>query len=295
MCFNYICFNIVWFQKVFWFKFLSIFFSPFFPMGPKKAMKSMKAGLGKSAMKSALGKAVKKTVAKAKAKGKAGDPKNKLNKANLEKLWKMSLDEKIQAAAESGGTVEEQAEVLKDGLTKQEHAKVWGRHQTHLQKNPLEKEELEGLSKKEKGVKAAEWLMKTAGKKYLHVSREVTASESLEKDNTWKSEKQMMDQFGADELWAHCASGRVVYRGDPPNLVKRMVSTLINSITRRQWALVLETSLGALEKAARALEKVLERAKGKGKALERAKGLASWPSKTKRRRKRMTRRRMKMP
>ena len=43
----------------------------------------------------------------------------------------------------------------------------------------------------------------------------ITASESLEKDNTWKSEKQMVDQFGADELWAHCSSGRVVYRNDP--------------------------------------------------------------------------------
>ena len=92
---------------------------------------------------------------------------------------------------------------------------MWGRHQTHLQKNPLENGELEGLSKKEKGMKAAEWLMKTAGKKYLHCSREVTASESLEKDTTWKSEKQMLDLFGADELWAHCNSGRVVCRGDP--------------------------------------------------------------------------------
>ena len=192
-----------------------LLFRLFFPMGPKKVMKSMKAGLGKSAMKSALGKAVKKTAAKAKAKVKPDNYKNKLNKANLEKLGKMSLDDKIQAAAETGGTVEEQAEVLKDSLTKQEHAKVWGRHQTHLNKNPLEKGELEGLSKKEKGVKAAEWLMKTVGKKYLHVSREVTASDSLEKDNTWKSEKQMMDQFGADELWAHCGSGRVVWRADP--------------------------------------------------------------------------------
>ncbi len=183
----------------------------------------------------------------------------------MEKLGKMSLDDKIQAAAETGGTVEEQAEVLKDSLTKQEHAKVWGRHQTHLNKNPLEKGELEGLSKKEKGVKAAEWLMKTVGKKYLHVSREVTASESLEKDNTWKSEKQMMDQFGAmncgrivalaewsgeqtptlqmfgsiripkhgrDQLlWVEAANGRKAMSW---NLVKRMVNTLINSITRRQ-------------------------------------------------------------
>ena len=176
---------------------------------------AMKSGLGKPAMKSVLGKTVKKQIAKPKAKGKASHNKNKLNRSNLEKLGHMSLDDKIKAAATTGGTLEEQAEVLKGSLTKEENAKVWGRHQTHLQKNPLEKGEMEGLSKKEKGMKAAEWLMKTAGKKYLHCSREVTASESLEKDNTWKSEKQMVDQFGADELWAHCSSGRVVYRNDP--------------------------------------------------------------------------------
>ena len=61
--------------------------------------------------------------------------------------------------------LEEQATVLKESLTKEEHGKIWGRHQTHLQKNPLEKGELDGLSKKEKGMKAAEWLMRTAAKK----------------------------------------------------------------------------------------------------------------------------------
>ena len=160
-------------------------------------------------MKSALGKA------KAKAKSSKGSWKNKLNKTNLEKLGNMTLDEKIKSAAETGGSVEEQALVLKESLTKEEHAKVWGRHQTHLNNNPLEKGELEGLSKKEKGMKAAEWLMQTAGKKYLHVTKEVSANESLEKDNTWKSEKQMLDQFDWEELQAHLGSGRVTWRQDP--------------------------------------------------------------------------------
>ena len=169
----------------------------------------MKSGLGKPAMKSALGKA------KAKAKSSKGSWKNKLNKTNLEKLGNMTLDEKIKSAAETGGSVEEQALVLKESLTKEEHAKVWGRHQTHLNNNPLEKGELEGLSKKEKGMKAAEWLMQTAGKKYLHVTKEVSANESLEKDNTWKSEKQMLDQFDWEELQAHLGSCRVTWRQDP--------------------------------------------------------------------------------
>ena len=165
-------FQLSFFPKAIGLKFMSNLFSFFIrTMGPRHAMKAMKSGLeqpamksglGKLAIKSALGKAVKKQIAKPKAKGQASRNKNKLNKSNLEKLGQRSLDDKIQAAATSGGTVEEQAEALKDSLTKQEHAKVWGKHQTHLQKNPLQKGKLEGLSKKEKRVKAAEWLMKTA-------------------------------------------------------------------------------------------------------------------------------------
>ena len=113
------------------------------------------------------------------------------------------MDEKIEAAAKTGGTAQKQAIVLKESLTKEEHGKIWGRHQTHLQKNPLEKGELEGLSKKEKGMKAAEWLMRTAAaKKYLHVTREVAAQESClwKRTTLEKSEKQRLDQFDSQEL-----------------------------------------------------------------------------------------------
>ena len=188
-------------------------------MGPKKVMKVMKTALGKAKTKAKPKSILKPTKGTALEKAKA-KKKNDLNKTNLEKLGQMSLNDKIKAAAESGGTPEEQALVLKESLTKDEHSQVWGRHNTHLNKNPLEKEEMQGLSKKEKGVKAAEWLMKTAGKKYLHCSKEVSAAESLEKDNTWKSEKQMMDVFYEEEFLAHCASGRIIYRADPttPNV-----------------------------------------------------------------------------
>ena len=185
-----------------------------------KAMKVMKStkktGLGKP--KKALGKA----KAKAKALGKAqatkatkAKSKNDLNKANLEKLGQMSLNDKIKAAAEQGETIEEQAVILKDSLTKDEHSQVWGRHQTHLNNNPLEKGEMEGLSKKEKGLKAAAWLMQIAGKKYLHVTKEVSATESLKKGNKWESEKQMLEKIDWDEFQAHIGSGRVTYREDP--------------------------------------------------------------------------------
>ena len=191
-----IVFNTIWFQIAFWFKLFRLFLA-FFLVGPKKAMKSLKSGMGKPAMKSDLGKAVKKKWENQRQRSKSWQQENTLNKTNLKKLGPMSLDDKIQAAAESGGTVEEQAEVLKDSLTKVEHAKVWARHQTHLNKTPLEKGKLE----EEKGVKAAEWLMRTAGKKYLRCSRKVTASESLEKDNTWKSEKSVWSWWVEGTLW----------------------------------------------------------------------------------------------
>ena len=183
-------------------------------------------GLGKPSGLKKPKTVVKKTKAKAKAKASSsknaalekaakGKTKNDLNKSNLEKLGKMSLAEKVKAAATQGGTSEEQAQILKDSLTKEEHAKVWSRHQTHLKNNPLEKGEMEGLSKKEKGIKAAQWLMETTGKKYLHMSREVEAKQKTTKIDSWMSEKQATDKFGWDELVLHCNSGRVAWRQDP--------------------------------------------------------------------------------
>ena len=134
-------------------------------MGPMKAMKAMKV------MKTGVAKPVKKTLgevqSKAKAKGKAlekAKSKNKLKKSNLEKLGEMTLNQKIEAAAETGETLEEQAAALKSSLEKDERSQVWGRWQTYLKNNPEEKKKIETLSKKDKGTKAAEWLMETEGK-----------------------------------------------------------------------------------------------------------------------------------
>ena len=186
-------------------------------MAPKKAMKYMKKATG--VKKPALGKAKAKALGKAKALEKA-EAKKGLNKKNLDKLGNMSLEEKVQAATKEGTTPEEQAIALKQSLTKDEHSQVWGRFQTYLKNNPLEKGSMEGLSKKEKGMKAAQWLMETGGKKYMHVSREVAATENLKKGNTWESEKQMLDKFGWEEMQAHIGSGRIVCRQDPstPNV-----------------------------------------------------------------------------
>jgi len=85
-------------------------------MVPMKAMKVMKStkktGLGKP--KKALGKAKAKAKALGKAQTTKAKSKNNLNKANLEKLGQMSLNDKIKAAAGQGETIGEQAVILKD-------------------------------------------------------------------------------------------------------------------------------------------------------------------------------------
>ena len=142
-------------------------------------------------------------------------PKSKsLSRANLEKLGEMTLQQKIQAAAEATEDPEEQAAILKRSLTAKEAQSVWGKHQSYLKKNPAEKGVGE-VSKKEKGLRAAAWLLQTQGKRYLHASRQVAAVETVKKNNTWESEKQMLDRFGWDEFELHQASGRIVWRSDP--------------------------------------------------------------------------------
>ena len=91
----------------------------------------------------------------------------------------MSLREKIDAAAGEAEDEEEAAQILKDSLTKDGHSKVWGRRQTYLKNNPLEKEGHEKLGKVEKGLSAALWLMKKDCKKCVHTAREVAQREKL--------------------------------------------------------------------------------------------------------------------
>ena len=92
--------------------------------GPKKAMKAMKKLSVKTVKKaSEKAKTKGKALGKAKAKGKP-NPKNSINKTNLEKLGRMSLDDKVKAAA--------------------------GRYQTYNKNNPEEKDRVDTLSKKKK-------------------------------------------------------------------------------------------------------------------------------------------------
>ena len=119
------------------------------------------------------------------------------------------------AAAQECSDEEGQEKALKDMMTKEEHSVVWGRHNTYLNKNSLEKEKYGKSSKKEKGLAAAIWLMKMEGKQYMHSSSHVKTQEALKKSDKWESWKQVTDRFGPEELDMHIASGRVVWRHDP--------------------------------------------------------------------------------
>ena len=129
------------------------------------------------------------------------------------------------------------------------------RHQTHLTNSPLEKGDLEGLNKKEKGLRAAQWLMETSGKKYLHASREVEAKEKTTKMDSWMSEKQATNKFGWNELVLHCNSGRVVWRQDPstagvyqhkdPQDFQSQVEVSPNGNRDRKWNLEMRSRTGS--------------------------------------------------
>ena len=128
--------------------------------------------LGKTARAKALGK-VKKGILKAK-----DNNKNALNKQNLEKLGNMSLKEKVTACAEMAEDEEEAAKLLKENMTNGEAGSLWAKHQSHLKRNPEEKEEYERGGKKEKGLAAALWLVKSECKNFLHASSTVAADEA---------------------------------------------------------------------------------------------------------------------
>ena len=139
--------------------------------------------------------------------------KGKLNKAALDKLGTMGLEEKVKLAVEESTTPEEAAAHLKGTLTKVEHSKVWGQHNTFLKNNPEEAIEVAG--KKDKGLAAALWFIQRKSPKFMNLSHAVAGKRSVQKCEQWLSEKQMQQKFSDEELQAHLTSGRVIYREDP--------------------------------------------------------------------------------
>ena len=105
-------------------------------------------------------------------------------------------------------------------MTKQEHSAAWSRHQTFLGSNPEEKQKYDAMSKTDKGLATAMFLVKKEHRKFLTVQDTVSQQSSLVQTEEWKSEHQMLQQFSEDEFYLHMDSGRIQWRQDPwtPNV-----------------------------------------------------------------------------
>ena len=118
-----------------------------------------------------------------------------LKKSQLAKLGEMTLSQKCKMAAESAETAEEAASNLKDMLSKQEHSRVWSKHNVALKgKSAKERKEFDKLSKGEKGQQAALFMIKSSVPKFMQVQESLQQSHTLNKKEEWLSE--MMEKFG---------------------------------------------------------------------------------------------------
>ena len=143
----------------------------------KAKSNSKRKGKGES---TGLGKGICQVI------GLEGKNNNALNRKNLDKLGEQSLQEKIEAAARTSEDPEQQAEVLKRGLTPDQNSQICKRDG-----NSLEKEEHEAKNKKGKGLSAALWLLQTEGKKFMARKSQVSALKKKSERKTFgKARKQ---------------------------------------------------------------------------------------------------------
>ena len=176
--------------------------------------KSMKVGC----------KPLKKGIATGSSKDKKPLPKGKaarkqtkkkgilLKSTSLAKLGKMTLAEKMKKIGETASTPEEGAHMLKEAVSKLEGSNMWSQHNTHLKHNAADKEEFDQLSKKDKGIRVAMWMLQKNIPRFMHVSE---TSATLDKREKWESELEMLKKFIAEGLELHISSGRVLWRYDP--------------------------------------------------------------------------------
>ena len=185
-------------------------------MAPKKAMKGMKAkGLEKPKGLEKLKKVMKKPKASSSKANRPGTA-SKLSKASLEKLGQMSLKDKMKAAAEGAEDPNEAAIVLHDSMSKLEKSKAWSKHQTALEHGSRQEQAAyNDMSKKDKGIAAAAYLLEKEGKQFMTALKKVSVGEKVTKADNWETELQMLAKFTPEELDLHLQSGRVVWRECP--------------------------------------------------------------------------------
>ena len=197
-------------------------------MAPK-AMKAVKKTLTKGKNKASSSKAASapKGILKGKgkhplAKGKANKRISTLKAQNLKKLGKMKLSERIEQIAETADTPEEAAATLKETLTKGEASNAWSAHNTFIKKNTEAKEKFDQLSKRDKGLAVALYMVRSRVPKFMNISDSYNQSSTLDKREKWESETAILQRFSREELDLHLGSGRITWRQDPwtPSVVE---------------------------------------------------------------------------
>ena len=94
----------------------------------------------------------------------------------------MTLAQKVKKATEEADTAEEAAHNLKDILTKEEHSKVWPKHNVEMKKKSAkDQKEFAKLNKGEKGFLAALHMVKTTAPKFFHMKESAGQSQTLDK------------------------------------------------------------------------------------------------------------------
>ena len=132
-----------------------------------------------------------------------------LSRSNLEKLEEqekeLTLAEKMEKAGAEGADEEQCALALYNSMSKDEKAKAWSKYQVALRKrSEEEREAYQTLSKRDKGVKAAAYLLEKEGKQYMSSIQHASAKERWTHVGEWESHLQM-----AEEL---AVSGRITWR-----------------------------------------------------------------------------------
>ena len=117
-----------------------------------------------------------------------------LKKGHLEKLHKMTLAQKVQKAAEGCETAPEPATNLRGMLTKEERSKVWSKRNVALKKKPAkEQKAFDSLTKGEKGMEAAMYMVKASVPQFMQVKEPVGQDQTLDKREEWQSEMGKMN------------------------------------------------------------------------------------------------------
>ena len=184
--------------------------------GPKTKQTLMKGTKTKQTLMK--GPKEKQTLVKGQKKVAKPGPKPKkssLTKAKLAQLGKLSLKEKVEKITEEAETKEEAAQVLKEAISPNERGQIWSKHQIALKTDQEAQKEHSEMNKTQKGLASLLWFVENQSKKFYNATAQFGTKQTLIKGDTWKSEKQMLEDFGLEEFQLHVQSGRIQWRNDP--------------------------------------------------------------------------------